>query len=334
MRNFITVLAVAGTVAGQAGAATLADVYSSYFAFGDSLSDNGNLGVAPAPPYYLNPEKGRSEFSNDKVFADVLDDGFVVGSTTQNYAFGGARATGASAVPGVSGQIGLFSLDIGGFDAPGAPFPGTPSPGARPLASVWFGGNDVIAATQSLAAGADFDAAQASVEAAAGIVVVGVAELWSIGFTDIAVLNVPDLGAVPLFNATPLAPQATRLARAFNAALGTGLDAFGLPGATVTQIDVFSILDGVRTGADTLGLSLDNVTDACLTPLSVCDPDRYLFWDAVHPTGIVHATLAGAVEDRLLADVTPVPLPAGLPLLGGTLALLAGLGAARGRRMR
>jgi phospholipase/lecithinase/hemolysin len=48
---------------------------------------------------------------------------------------------------------------------------------------------------------------------------------------------------------------------------------------------------------------LENVTDACLTPDTapfVCrTPDRYLYWDGVHPTAAVHALVAGAVAALL-----------------------------------
>ena len=49
--------------------------------------------------------------------------------------------------------------------------------------------------------------------------------------------------------------------------------------------DTYKILRDVRNNPEAFGLT--NVTDACLvlSSATVCaDPDKYLFWDDVHPT--------------------------------------------------
>jgi thermolabile hemolysin len=40
---------------------------------------------------------------------------------------------------------------------------------------------------------------------------------------------------------------------------------------------------------------LMNVTNACSNNLAICDrPDKYLFWDGIHPTTVAHRIIAEA----------------------------------------
>ena len=83
----------------------------SFYVFGDSLSDDGNLFDLtgnPPPPYF----EGR--FSNGPVWADTAA-GAVAGPTA-NFAFGGARAEGPGpqGLPDLDAQIDLFAGATGG----------------------------------------------------------------------------------------------------------------------------------------------------------------------------------------------------------------------------
>ena len=301
-------------------AASLTDRYSSFLVFGDSLSDPGNLyaatggAVPPSPPY----ADGR--FSNGPVWAESLTAQFLAaGEVGANFAFGGARAqTDADAVPDFAAQIDL--LDASGL---------TPALGARPLAAVWFGANDLF---DGIAGGV----VAATVSAVAAVVSVaqGIARLQSdYGVEDFVVFNLPDLGRTPLFNlfqpaGQPLASAATGL---FNLTLDGAAGA--IPGATITEIDISALFDSLFADPSAFGVS--DVTLPCVFPTQaaadafgqplVCDAataEQRAFFDQVHPNDLLHRAIAAEVRGALAA----VPVPATLPLLLTALAFAASAG--------
>ncbi len=224
MRSFL-LAATAATIgwSGGAGAAALAESYSSFWALGDSLSDNGNLFAAtaanpalpatPASPPYFN---GR--FSNGPVWAEAIAQHFTLSG---NFAFGGANAlTDADGVPDLGLQLGAFALTA------------APAMGPRPLVSLWFGANDQFGALDALAAGVAASTA-ATGEAAANAVLAGARSLNTLGVNDFLIFNLPDLGAVPAFAGTPLSGAASAGATAFNATLDAGIDALRSDGMRV-----------------------------------------------------------------------------------------------------
>lgn len=318
-------IAVSGSVA---QASPFSDPYTSFWALGDSLTDNGNVfavapSAVPSPPYF----QGR--FSSGPTFAEYLAADFAAqGKPHDNLAFGGALAvTNSDPVPDLAIQafapVPIYADGGTGLATRGAQF------GARPLVSLFAGSNDVLGA---LGRGDD-PAAAAS--AAASAVLGTMAGLSAVGVRDFLVLGLPDFGLIPRLSSqpAPVRALATNAAQTFDATIAAGLG--GLPtGVQVTQIDVFSALRGILGSDNPLGLT--NTTDACLTfgvdadgnpaVTGLCpDPTTYAFFDDIHPTGTVHASLA----DTVRASVAPVPLPAaGWMLLAG----LGGLAAVARRR--
>ncbi len=128
MKTFALALAATLATCGGAFAAPVDAVYSSFFVFGDSLSDDGNLFASagqPPAPYF----DGR--FSNGPVWAEAVADRFAI---SENFAFGGAgAATDGDGVPD-------FGAQVAGYLAS----PLATVAGPRPLASVWFGANDLF----------------------------------------------------------------------------------------------------------------------------------------------------------------------------------------------
>ncbi len=116
-----------------AEARTIDAPYSSFYVFGDSLSDNGNLfretgGAVPQDPPYA---EGR--FSNGPVWAELVD---VARMPTVNFAVGGATlGATADGIPDFVAQVDSF-LTAGLAS----------TSGVRPLAAVWFGANDLFGA--------------------------------------------------------------------------------------------------------------------------------------------------------------------------------------------
>lgn len=310
-----TTAALALLLAGPAAAVSLTREYSSFWVLGDSLSDPGNLYRAtegaepPSPPY----DRGR--FSSGPVWAEGIAADFTrFGRPTGNTAFGGATAvTNDDAIPDLDAQLGLFSQAYAGRG------------GDRPVAALWFGANDIFASVPG-------GEAERAGRRAAGAVADGLRQLSSAGVDDFIVFNLPDLGRTPsyaLFQ-PDLAAEATSGAKAFNARLAASLPKLRKSGATVTEINAFAILNAMIDDPQRFGVS--DAARPCLYPSAGAaaafgDPQacsgatiaERLFFDGVHPNGVIHAGIGDIVE----TEVAPVPLPATAWLLLLGLAALA-----------
>ncbi len=327
MPNRLTSVAAAvlaaASLASGAGAATLTERYSSFWVLGDSLSDPGNLYAAtggtrpPSPPY------AGGRFSNGPVWAEGVADVFrAAGLPAGNAAFGGATAlANADAVPDLPAQLAATAPAIAAAG------------GARPLAALWFGANDVLDAE-----GAPHVAATG--RRAARAVTAGAQALADTGVRDLVVLNLPDLGATPRYAlfAPEASAAASRASRAFNRTLDRGIAGLRRDGLRVTQIDISGLFRGLIASPGRYGLS--DATLPCLFPSAaaaaafgqnpVCAPEvaqERAFFDPLHPNAVVHDRIGEIVA----AEVAPVPLPASGLMLG---AALLGLGALGLRRRR
>jgi outer membrane lipase/esterase len=324
---FGLVLLVASVV--QATAASLStqltNTYSSFWVFGDSLSDPGNLFAAtggtapPSPPYY----QGR--FSNGPVWAESITGSFLnAGKAAGNFAFGGATAvTNADSIPDFQTQALLYGANA------------APVAGPKPLASVFFGANDLLDAFAANIGNPNAAAniAQAAV-AAADAVGAGIMALAKTGIADFAVWNLPDLGLTPRFallfpsGSSQAGSAATAI---FNSRLDQVLAGLSGQGLSITKIDTFGLFAQVRANPGAFGLT--DTTLPCLFPdaasaalfsqpqlCSAASADTKLFFDTIHPSATAHQALAA----NFVATVAPVPLPAtGLMLVAalGALAL-------------
>lgn len=286
--------------------------YTSFFAFGDSLTDNGNLfaatGVAlpPNPPYF----NGR--LSNGPTWAEQVAARFgAAGLVAANFAFGGASAvTNADPVPDLELQLGIAAATV----PPAAA-------GPKPLLSLWFGANDIF---NELDKDASLPRDAVAVAEAAASAVAGAAQfLAQNGFRDLILFNLPDLGKIPrfaLFDAADAA-GATAAAAAFNARLGLLIPGLVAGGANVIEIDVKSLFDDLIDNPAPFGLA--NATTPCFIPgVSLCTPEQardWAFFDQSHPNDRVHSIIGRTVI------AATVPLPASVLLLGAGLAGLAAL---------
>lgn len=300
---FVAALCVGFTTA--ASAETVIPGVSDLVFFGDSLSDPGNAfaftgGTTPDPNFYPN-----GQFTNGDTWAAQLGADFASGT---NFAVGGAQArTDDDGSPDFAAQIASFQA-------------AAPSLGDSPVAVVAFGGNDLRAA---------FDSADPDAVIAEGVVALatGLQSLIGLGFTDLLVANVPDLGDVPGVVNTAFEPLATAATEGFNAAVAEQLGLLGAF-ANITTLDFFGISNDLS--ADPLAFGLTNTTEACLTSVSFCgvEAEGFAFFDSLHPTETIHTIWAEAAIDALSPAQTPapVPLPAGAPLL---LLGLAALGLVR-----
>lgn len=357
-------LAAAGLVAVMAlpaHATSITDRYSSFYVFGDSLSDDGKFTQLPATP----PSEG-GRFSNGPVWAEHIAQDFEdAGKDSGNLAVGGATANDTATLTPLStfnGQINAFfnaiATDTGllkKFPIP-SPIPdapnlveavfeeNAPTPGDNPLVAVWFGGNDLFASF-----------AESDIIAAAKSVTDGIARLAAspLGeFDDFLVANLPDLGDTPAYSSlltlgatTPeelaAAQQNAALASAaasaatnlFNIELKSNLEMIEDElGVRIIDYDAFAVSKDVFANPGDYPFA--SLTQPCTVSLNsaenpfTCAPeleDALFFTDAVHPNQVAQAITA----DNIRVVVAAVPLPATMWL---ALFAVGGLAAAGRRR--
>ncbi len=254
-------------------AAALPANYARAVVFGDSLSDTGNVyrmtfGLYPPSPYW----NGR--FSNGPVWVETIAAHFglrvdpSLGGGT-NYAYGGAE-TGSgfshAGTPNVERQIDAFRSRYGQFSQ-------------NDLVIFYIGANDFLSG-------------QTNPQIPLANIHNELQTLYNLGARNILVGNLPLLGYTPGALGTPDQDTLNALSLAFNQGLALEFWAFKSthPLATLTMLDVQRYFMLVR--AFPLAFGFTNITDSYMDSGSG-DPDRYLFWDTVHPTRVMHAYFGG-----------------------------------------
>jgi outer membrane lipase/esterase len=100
---------------------------------------------------------------------------------------------------------------------------------------------------------------------------------------------------------------ATLATSAYNNGLAQYLSALdNLPGIEITRFDAFATLEAIATHP--LRYGLQNAADACIAPFTplpsrCATPDRYFFWDGIHPTRAGHAIIAIENGKALISDL-------------------------------
>jgi phospholipase/lecithinase/hemolysin len=282
--------------------------------FGDSLSDSGNHFIEfhevsrqpfepiPDAPYLV----GGLHFTNGATWAEQLArllrsplsglPSSLAPRIFTNYAVGRARARPAAPVfPyfDLNTQVGRFLYDFD-FIAP-----------SDATYAIWIGANDLNDALNALAVDPSGSTSLAILGTAVQSVGEGIQTLWLSGARRFLVLNVPNLALTPAVRAAGPGAQAaaTFLTQSYNTGLGQSLDALGaLPGIGILRLDADALVTMVVANPTAVGLT--NVMDPCLTFGVVAGafcagPNRYLFWDATHPTRAGHGLVAGAAADVL-----------------------------------
>jgi len=270
---------------------------------GDSLSDPGNTYVAtgqfairpfepiPVAPYLI----GRFHFTNGPTWIEQLARDLGLRRSARpaltgrpgftNYAFGAARARPVGGFD-LDDQVDLFLDDVDGMASPDS------------LYGVFIGSNDLRDAFVELVTG-NPDGAEQIVQEAIGGTFAALRRLADAGARTFLVLNLPDIGNTP--TVIELGPEAvaaaTALTRAYNAAYEEALAGLGAlyPQITIIGVDVFAALEDVV--AHPHAYRLRNVTESCITPEvifgAICRrPEKYLFWDFLHPTKRGHQLLS------------------------------------------
>ncbi len=306
--------------------------YSAIYAFGDSLSDAGNLsiftsltGTEPVSPPYYQEKYGDitgNVFSNGPTWVQDLSIALGLGTLTPSltggtdFAYGGAE-TGATPQNANNPEIEAISLpsQILQFEA------AVSHPSANALYTLSIGGNDlfdILAATNLTASQQTTDVNDAVANAIGFI-----KQLVGDGAKNLLLLGVPDLGQVPevtsgLINGsdTPSAAldaEASQLASEFNTDLASQLASLATAdGVSAHVVDAYQLIDNAV--ADPAAYGLTNVTapvwsgsytsssSGTLAATGAAAQDQYLFWDHVHPTETGHQLIADAAEVALIGS--------------------------------
>jgi phospholipase/lecithinase/hemolysin len=316
-----------------------AAAYTSIFAFGDSLSDAGNLfsesqGIAPVPPYV------DGHFSNGPTWVEDLSQmlglgpmkPFLTSANGTNYAFGGAQ-TGTTDInpPNPSSPIHIdFPDQITAYDLL------NPVPVNGALYTLDIGANDIMNALEELGEGKiSLPEVETVVAQAETNTIDSVGTLFGLGARSLLYYEVPNLGLTPRFDGTALQSLASGLAESFNGAVLEGLAPLESDGLNVFTLDTYDLLGEIKADPSEFGFT--NVSDPCWTgnftdPNSgtLCstipsDQDQFLFWDEIHPTAAGHLLTAEFALDAL--NAVPEVSTWAMMLVG-----FAGLGLAGYRR--
>lgn len=280
--------------------------YSAMYAFGDSLTDTGNVSRATLGMVPVSPPYADHSFSNGPVWVQDLAQSLglpalqpsLAGGT--DFAYGGAH-TGATPTHELS-AVDLPSQYAQFLDQ-------VPSPQPNALYAVWIGSNDVldIANNSSLTQAQQQDDVAAAVKNEALFIDGSAAH----GARNFVVLNVPDLGKTPyeMARGPAVAASATSLATLYDTELADAVKTLQTSGALkIDLVDTFKGLNQAEANPGAYGFT--NVTDPVWTG-NLTDPssgtlratgaaqDQFLFFDSLHPTAHAHAVLASAIAPTL-----------------------------------
>ena len=295
----------------------LALPYSNLVVFGDSLADSGNNYLATGGAQTAVPLSGPTvpiypyasgRYSNGPVWTEYFANSLGLGLAPSllggnNYAFGGARVAGASPVPTLQQQVGLYLS--------------ANTVSANALYVIEGGGNDARDVLDLVLSGQD--PTQRIADYVLGMVDM-IGTLAGLGANHFLVWNITDLGLVPAVTAqgTAAAQGASSVVAYMNFLLTQALAA--LPGSITDDLILFDAYAGLNDiVANPAAYGLADASTACAAD-GACDASQAFFWDGIHPTTAGHQVMA-----RLA--VAAIPEPATGLLLG-----LAFLGLAATRR--
>ena len=125
-------------------------------------------------------------------------------------------------------------------------------------------------------------------------IVTTVGMLAASGATHFLVPNMPDLGATPSGSGDA---ALTFLSKTFNDNLAVQLTALdnALSSIDIAQFDTFATLNKMIADPVAYGFDERNRRLRRQPPHGRCNPDKWLFWDGVHPTTAAAALLAGQI---------------------------------------
>jgi thermolabile hemolysin len=260
----------------------IAATFSQIVVYGDSLSDVGKAATATGgavPPY--SPLFGGGRFSNGPIWIEYLAASFGI-SANNNFAVGGATSGTENTIQP------LFPVPIPGLIGIQDQVSSNPITDPDALYILWGGANDYLGAGVT------------NPSVTVGNLSSEISTLIGRGAKNILVPNLPNLGKLPVTLGTPNAAGLDLLTQGHNAGLAASianLSSF-FPSVKLSLLDVNSLFN--RAIANPSNFGLDNVTNQCITEISLCQtPQTYLFWDDIHPTTTGHQLIGNLAFESL-----------------------------------
>lgn len=267
----------------------LATAQSFYF-FGDSLTDTGNIGrlvggIGPGYPGF--------SVSNGPTWPAYLDAGVLGFSEVQDPAIPiESRSLDFSTALSTTSAIANFQTG-----PPFVDFLPRLQVTSRDLAFLWGGANDFLPIARETAP--DPAEIESTIHSGVTNLTTAVSNLQTAGIENFAIISLLNLGLAPGIGG--FETQGARLADTFNARLKKSLN--GIPNSLWIDANAF-LNDAVANPA---AYALGNVTNSAApdaeegipSPLTSVEQDSYLFYDDIHPTTAVHRQFAGFVAEHL-----------------------------------
>ena len=274
--------------------------FTTLFAFGDSLSDAGNLYFADRRTAPVSPPYDPGHFSNGPTWVEDLSEMLGLGALTpslkggNDFAFGGAQ-TGTTAIEG------LNPIDLPGQIVDYALSHPRPVPGA--LYTLDIGANDIMNTLSEFAAGKiTLGGVSTVVTEAENNTVHAIDALYLLGARNLLFYEVPNLGLTPLFDGTPLQGVASFFARSFDKTVLADLVPLERLGLKVSDLNTYALLGKVEANPSHYGFTnasdpvwtgkFTSYTSGTLVSTNPAIQNQYLFWDHVHPTAAGHQLTA------------------------------------------
>lgn len=306
--------------------------YSNVIAFGDSLSDTGNL-LSELPfslpeflPFYEN------RISNGPVALDIMAEelGYSAAASFHlldspsgyNYAVAGGNVLGNDPED-LESQVNAHLSRVNNTTDPEA------------LYVLIMGGNDIRGIRSITSA----TLANAEIELIVDQLILQLTRLSDAGAQQLFVANVPNIGVIPqtLQLGETVSAQAQLYTQTYNALLKDRLTIFSQQtGVNIKLFDLYEVLEGIISNASQLGFT--NTQEGCFLfdlDFDISDIqidfhedclfglrfDRFVFFDNLHPTNATNQIVAQAMIEKL-NEPEPEPEPDQFILPIGAIMLL------------
>ena len=271
---FAVIIALLSFMVAVILSAQSSEAVNELYVFGDSLSDMGMVFRASGGQYPPRSTYFQGRYSNGKVWVEYLADRLKLPpERITNFACGGAttRSDRNSLVPGLLAQVESWTNS-------------QKQANPHALYVVWAGANDYLQGGNN---------ANIPVENVAR----AIASLAGVGAKNILLANLPDLGQLPATRTSANSASLTALTQAHNQGLRRTVKVLSQQHSDlkIATLDANGLYRDAIANPAKYGLT--NVMSACLSGGGVCgSPDRFLFWDGIHPTTAAHKILGEAAS--------------------------------------